>query len=1011
MDGVAKALKKKDGKVVLVNIDAQPCPCYRYFSEKQIFILRQKSDPPVLQLKKEERMAINKRINDLTDHASVLPYASELFGVYQPLLGWRSQRSEERFQKGFSKDKLQLLERLKTEFLGLVDVQYGDNNQVNIEIKPGVLETGKFHSFDSVVLEQLSLKLPPEEITRVSTWRKVITSTNIDTILKEDVTKTYTEAYSELSKPQTRVAAASGIAPADSISEATAPSHARIKVAAFEGQLQYESSIAGALLFLVKSRKYKMLNEIFYNTKDNKDKAGKLIRMFSAKNSVEAFLNINNLDPQDRDQISDVSLSPISVVHLFRQYFFELDTFLGTPVNHVWLSPGSSVELYEIHTRKTTVERTLETSLDLLTKSEQTTTTQDEISDAIKENNANDIKLGASVTASYASIEASSSFDYNNSQQRARENTHKKMRQQTEKLSSEIRKNVKTTFKTTTEFTDIASTRHLLANDTDKLINYEMRRKMRQVGVQVQDIGTYLCWQTYVDDPGKELGLGKLIHIAKPAELDGIPHPETIPMLQPFQEQKMITIPFIPVDGGADKEGEVYEHGIEVDDSEWFGELEKIKADFMQEFVCPKSNYTLINVEFDPGGKPLVVSRSSITNSNGKASFNLHLDSVDFEGRSSILLKVVLHWSPTDAANKAISEQNEARLEELKEREKAEYEKAYVETVKERVTATSKIISRKSDELREEERIVIYRKLVQDMLLRGVPLPDDHTRHVAAELINSIFDIDKMLYFVAPEWWRPRLHRSKQQLQPTSNIEPVTLPVTRSLSVLHKGLHKKMDLISSSVNSNVLSPNTAGWGGINDNERDNYYITEDSEPTKIGSSLGWLLQLDGDNMRNAFLNAPWVKSVIPIRPGKEEAAINWLKGVEGMNGITDDVIYHTSNPDEKDMDGNPLDGQKMIDVLMDLARKIKKKHEDGIKTGQYPKEGEVSDPQLVDPENVVTSTPIDRVYEHGFYPLKGSFRVNVDDNYEIFDQWIEVLPTDQVVPVEVAYDPKTGRQL
>ena len=46
-----------------------------------------------------------------------------------------------------------------------------------------------------------------------------------------------------------------------------------------------------------------------------------------------------------------------------------------------------------------------------------------------------------------------------------------------------------------------------------------------------------------------------------------------------------------------------------------------------------------------------------------------------------------------------------------------------------------------------------------------------------------------------------------------------------------------------------------GWGGVDDAERDNYYITEDSEPAKLGSSLGWLLQLDGDNMRNAFLNA------------------------------------------------------------------------------------------------------------------------------------------------------------
>ena len=177
------------------------------------------------------------------------------------------------------------------------------------------------------------------------------------------------------------------------------------------------------------------------------------------------------------------------------------------------------------------------------------------------------------------------------------------------------------------------------------------------------------------------------------------------------------------------------------------------------------------------------------------------------------------------------------------------------------------------------------------------------------------------------------------------------------------------------------------------------------------SSLGWLMQLDGDNMRNAFLNAPWVKAVIPIRPGKEEAAINWLKGVEGFNGIDATDIYQTANADEQDINGNPLNGQKMIDVIVDLARKIRRKHEAGIENGQFPKQSEVSDPELVDPDNVVTATPIDRVYEHGFYPLRGGFRANISSDYEIFDQWLEVLPTDQVVPVEVRYDPKTGRQL
>ena len=121
--------------------------------------------------------------------------------------------------------------------------------------------------------------------------------------------------------------------------------------------------------------------------------------------------------------------------------------------------------------------------------------------------------------------------------------------------------------------------------------------------------------------------------------------------------------------------------------------------------------------------------------------------------------------------------------------------------------------------------------------------------------------------------------------------------------------------------------------------------------------------------------------IIPIRPGQELAALNWLKGVEGMNGITDDVIYRASNPDERDIDGNLTDGKPMLEVLKNLGG------------------------------NTMTLTPIDRVYEHGFIPLKEGFRANVGSDCEIFDQWTEVLPTDQIVPVEVRYDPKTGRQV
>ena len=95
----------------------------------------------------------------------------------------------------------------------------------------------------------------------------------------------------------------------------------------------------------------------------------------------------------------------------------------------------------------------------------------------------------------------------------------------------------------------------------------------------------------------------------------------------------------------------------------------------------------------------------------------------------------------------------------------------------------------------------------------------------------------------------------------------------------------------------------------------------------------------------------------------------------------------------------------MLEVLEILAEQVKAKHEKSTQTQTY------HDPDNQRIQTTVTSTPVDRVYEHGFYALKDGFRSHVSEDFEVFDQWVEVLPTDQVVPVEVSYDPKTGRQL
>jgi hypothetical protein len=83
---------------------------------------------------------------------------------------------------------------------------------------------------------------------------------------------------------------------------------------------------------------------------------------------------------------------------------------------------------------------------------------------------------------------------------------------------------------------------------------------------------------------------------------------------------------------------------------------------------------------------------------------------------------------------------------------------------------------------------------------------------------------------------------------------------------------------------------------------------------------------------------------------------------------------------------------------------VKQKHEASMKVAAFP-------PEELDDDNKVLATPLDKVYEHGFYPLQGGFKAAVGHEFEVFDQWIEILPTDQVVPVEVTYDPITGRQI
>lgn len=932
-------------------------------------------------------MSTNKRITDLSDYTSILPYASELFGVYQPMIGWKSRRTLKRMNKMLNSSRYSRFAGLVGHYQGIVHASFGDCNIGLDNFEPGVerLITLKPQS-DSVLLSAISSllgelgKIPDDD-----GWRELLSPDRLKQTLNEEVFSFHAGIFRERCKRFAQLN--------------HGEQNPALQIEAIEA-LKSESAIAGALIGYVENKLFEKLESLFFITKT------------PIQDVFAAVMNDDYSDPylsfDPNKDVKDVSLSPIGIVHLYRQYFFELDTFLGTPISHVWLSPGSSAELLEVSTRKTITEKTIDTSLETSTKTERSSTSEEEISEAVKQDNKQDMKLGFSTTVNQSwgtgNATATGSLNLDKTQQLAREQTQKRAREQTEKLTSEIRQNFKTTFRTVTENTDTTSKRYLLNNTTHELVNYELRRKMRQVGVQIQDIGSYLCWQSFVDEPGKQLGLSNLIHIATPADLVLVPNP------------KMIPIPSLTIEVGFSGEMEWFfpENQEQSHGPDGFKRLNTITMPPIPDGYEVQNKGAVIHIaqevivmedddsEFFKG----MLAKGKVTNDGLYLEVGLVLPNGKLrwdEGRIRFKVSGSISCKLSDTKLKDIETANEALISSkiIADNENLrKQEESYRKAASDRITLASKITKRKFEDLREEERTIVYRNLIKSLMTDQHYKKDQldkaesfETLHVLSELINSIFDIDKMLYFVAPEWWKPR-HQGK--------------------------LNFGNAAITDSINGSVVN-----WSD-NQQRPDNYFITEKSDPAPLGSSLGWLLQLDGDDLRNAFLNAPWVKAVIPIRPGKEKAAIAWLQNVnvEGSDGLNltydapDDElvrinVYLESGKVPREFTDaewaditaeappNPVTIKQALDFL---CAEVSHKEKVSKTVSKFPKEE-------IDDKNKVLATPIEKVYEHGFYSLEGGFKAVVEDYFETISQWIEVLPTDQVVPVEVKYNPKTGRQL
>lgn len=676
-------------------------------------------------------------------------------------------------------------------------------------------------------------------------------------------------------------------------------------------------------------------------------------------------------------------LSPVGVVNLFRQYFFEFDTFLGPPAGHLWLSPGGTVEVVETSTRRTLVEKVSEQFQETSRKSEESLTQQDDVADAVKEENANDTKLGVSATggvnAGIYHADASASFSLQNTVKRASEQTHKQTRTQSAKVTSEIKRNFKTTFKTVTETTDTSSRRYVVQNTTDELVNYELRRKLRKVGVQLQHIGARLSWQVYFDGPGRELGLGDMVHVVAAPDLTAVPPPEQLPMPADKQIPFHGEIPFIQRHGGDDDTENTYttnpndiDSGIHVPD---VGQDNIIIFRFDFALPTPPEGYVysrLDTLDFHGATVQYTIDAPQLGMSANPdpvaRNFRIRLTRANFQGQRKMPFDAVFTCTPTEAAKQAVTEANNAAKAAHAERIAQLQREAYGNAVRERLRLVSSMRPRPAEDLRKEERHTVFARLIRTLSLGEDP-------HLGAELIRQFFDVDEMLYFVAPDFWRPDV-----MPPPPSQNSVGKYPVPPPSWATGQSGELAGQTVAGWYAHTDSYKRTEGSGPVADEWRVNYLITEETQPAPLGSSLGWLIQVDGDERRNEFLNAAWAKAVLPIRPGHEVDALKWLADVEGQAALGLDY------PFQDGVDPPEYAGKKVGQVLELVAAELQAAN-----------------------TNLANTLATDKVFETGFDPLAGGFRPA--EPYQVFDQWVEVLPTDQIAAVAVKYDPKTGQQI
>lgn len=889
---------------------------------------------------------------DLAPFAGRLPYSAQYVGTYQPLLGWTSRTSERWVSLQVCRVLAGLTERIVKDLTRLKGTQFGGAEGDSGSAPKMLLENDYIWLFPALKSEAGQASIP--QIQQQQSFAALRAAVDAWQPPKQK---------SLLARLGARAAKAAGVRS----SAAGTSTSIEVRAQGLKAVLAAVAQEPGLSAFLERGFQKQQLS---YD--DTVRWANSLTRISETR---EQYL-----------------LSPIGQLDLFRHYFFELDPFLGPPEQHIWQAPYSTTELIEAFSQSDLTFFESERTHEIASTSETATTERVEFSEEVGRETQEDIRVAQTgeggVNFAVWHAGGATAIDYATNLQNSKTVARNNSRETTTKVAQKLTRTFRALTRESREIRRSHSRRHVIRNRSARVVNIQLRRKLRVVCVQAQHIATQLCWQLYIDNPGHDLGLSELVHIAKPEDFDNVPPPDAAPPSFPTLESTFVCE--VPFQALSDEDGDRNADSNETYNWGHHGDNNHIQSTFRFTAPIPQPGYQLVAVSqkgyegtSSDYSQPSKWSVGYFVSNAATGEFGVNLNQVNFEKQPSVQVTVGLVWGVKDDVRRAAEDNYRATMDQYNQKMQREAQRAMVAAVRERVELARGIEPRPTDDLRDEERTVLFRALMRRLTDDAVATDDVH---VMAEFLRGMFDLDKMLYFVAPDWWNPKAVPSGGGL--TVPDVPTPTPSPSEAGFIGTAAMSWSAVADVANNSITLGPSQrVRFGGPAANRENNYLITENSEPAALGSSIGWLLQLDGDAHRNAFLNAAWAQLVVPIRPGHEIDAIHWLTQahVEDAKGLDAELIGADGNRIPLvDANGVPvLDANGDVvnrtvgDALIELAQTVKT--------------------QADTDQGFLAKTT---VYETGFVPLPGSFPITGTPQ-ETFAQWIEIVPTDQIVAEEV----------